>query len=118
MAINPPNIQPGLIPSTTVEEPPRRIRMYRVTDQELAALGSVKSGVWFGFFGISFGCFVAFWIVVKTVSGLADKDYTMFLVLTVVFGFLSLLCGVMAVLEAFGTRRLATSIRAPKDGDT
>jgi len=117
MAINePPNIQPGTLPSaTTVEELPRRLRVYKVTDQELNMLASVKGGLFLGFFGISLGCLVAFWIVLKTVTGLSDSDHTLFLVLTFVSAFFTLFCGVMTIPEILSSRRLVATIRAPED---
>jgi apolipoprotein N-acyltransferase len=118
MAINEPNIQPGPLPSaTTIEELPRHLRMYRVTDQELTTLASVKSGLYLGFLGVSLGCLVAFWIVLKTVSSLSERDYTTFFALTFLSGFLSLFCGVMTIPEILSSRRLVTAIRGTASGD-
>jgi hypothetical protein len=112
----PPSIQPGPLPSaTTVEEVPRHLRMHRVTDQELTVLASVKSGIHIAFFGVTFGCFVAFWIVLRTVTAMSGSDHTLFLVLTFVSALLAAFFGLMAIVELQSMRRLASDIRGKDD---
>ena len=84
--------------------------MRRVTEQELDALGSVKTGLGLTFFGVAFGACVSFWIVLKT-ANLSPEDHSMFFPLVLGSALLWMFFGAWSVLEGLGARRLITRIR-------
>lgn len=85
--------------------------MHRVTEQELDALASVKTGLGLTFLGFSLGAVIAFWIVLKTVPNLAPADLATFRSLAFVSTVLTVFFLVWSALEGIGAWKLVRRIK-------
>jgi|SRR5262245_7041955 len=111
----PEPVAPAPLPGVTVEELPRHLRMHRITEQELIALAGIKTGTHLAFFGITLGAFIAFFIVLRTVNPLSERDYNLFFVLCWVTVLLCVFFAVMACIEFRNSRSLVAAIRGRQD---
>src|SRR5260370_41058496 len=100
----PPAIPQAALPGTTVEEIPRLLIIHRVTDQELDALASTKTGLGLTFFGITIGASIACWIVLKTVPNLPADSRGIFFILTAVGVLSTVSLGLMSLREGLENR--------------
>jgi len=93
----PNEIQRAATGAFTVSMVPANIRLYTVTEHQLENIGTfgLVTSIFLAMFGITLGCFVAFFIVVRTVAELKQYDQGQFVALEWVAGVLTVFCGAM-----------------------
>ena len=64
--------------AVTSEMAPRHVVYHPITAQELDMIAALSNSIHLAFLGITVGAFLAFWITLKTVAGMATDDRAMF----------------------------------------